>query len=160
MQARNATPFNNTNDIDASSQFGLDGTIAINDPDVDPTSGVVELPSVPIDADAILAQDLCRVENEIARESYFIVTGKGGLTPTSADSLSNINRVVNWTDKSDLEVSNSGVIALERSPESNKERSVIQSQGFTVAADGSLWLTANSNNSLLQNSSKHPDCQS
>ena len=161
LQARNATPFNNTNDIDASSQFGLDGSVAINDPDVDPTSGIIELPSVPIDADAILAQDLCRVENEIAGESYFTVTGRGGLTPTSADSLSNINRVVNWTDEDDVEVSSDGVIAIEPPDElPNGSRSVIQSQGFAIAPDGSLWLTANSNNSMPQNSSQHPDCQS
>ena len=164
LQARNATPFNNTNDIDASSQFGLDGTITINDPDVDPTSGIVELPSVPIDADAILAQDLCRVENEtIAGESSFIVTGRGGLTPTSADSLGKIERVVNWADESDVEVSNNGAIAVKKqsiNQTSNQDRSVIQSQGFTVAIDGSLWLTANTNNPMPQNSSNHAGCQS
>ena len=162
LQARKATPFNNTNDIDASSQFGLDGTITINDPDVDPTSGIVELPSVPIDANAILAQDLCRVENEnIAGGSSFIVTGRGGLTPTSADSLGNINGVVNWTDEADIEVSSDGVIAVKRSPDKtpNKSRSVVQSQGFAVAPDGSLWLTANTGNTSLQNSPNHPDCQ-
>ena len=149
-------------EITAASNLGIDGTITFNDPDVDPTSGIVELTSTPIDADAILAQDLCRAENQnVARGSSLIVTGRGGLTPTSADSLSNIDRVVNWTDKSDVEVSDSGAIAVKRSTNKlpNKNRSVIQSQGFVVAIDGSLWLTANTDNTSLQNSDNHPDCQ-
>ena len=162
IQERNSNPPNNTNDLDVSSDLSIDGTVTINDPDVDPTAGIIELPSVPIDADAILAQDLCRVKNEnIAGGSSFIVTGRGGLTPTSADSLGNINRVVNWTDEDDVEVSSDGVIAIKRSPDKtpNKSRSVIQSQGFAIAPDGSLWLTANTGNISLQNFSNHPDCQ-
>ena len=57
LEARNALLFNNTNDIDASSEFGFDGMVTINNPDVDPTSGIIELSAVPIDAESILAQD-------------------------------------------------------------------------------------------------------
>ena len=148
-------------EITAASNLGIDGTITFNNPDVDPTSGIIELSSVPIDADAILAQDLCRVENQnIAGGNSFVVTGRGGLTPTSADSLGNINRVVNWMDEADVEVSSDGVIAVKRSHQTaNKDRSVIQSQGFAVAPDGSLWLTANTGNTTPQNSRNYPDCQ-
>ena len=161
IQERSSNPPNNTNDLDVSSDLSIDGTVTINNPDVDRTSGIIELSSVPINVDAILAQDLCRVENEtVAGGSSFIVTGRGGLTPTSADSLGKIERVVNWADETDVEVSNNGAIAVKRSPETwNKNRSVIQSQGFTVATDGSLWLTANTNNNPMpQNSSNHSGC--
>ena len=148
-------------EITAASNLGIDGTITFNNPDVDPTSGIIELSSVPIDADAILAQDVCRTENKTAGGgSSFVFTGRGGLTPTSADSLGNINRVVNWMDESDVEVSSNGVIAVKRSHQTpNKDRSVIQSQGLAVAPDGSLWLTANTGNTTPQNSRNHPDCQ-
>ena len=148
-------------EITAASNLGIDGTITFNTPDVDRTSGIVELPTVPIDADAILAQDLCRVENQnVAGGSSFVVTGRGGLTPTSADSLGNINRVVNWTDEADVEVINDGVIAVKPPDKTaNKARSVIQSQGFAIAPDGSLWLTTNTDNTTPQNSSNHPNCQ-
>ena len=160
LQERNATPFNNTNDLDASSEFGLDGEIAINNPDVDPTSGIIELPTVPIDAEAILAQDLCKVENEnVAGGSSFIITGRGGLTPTSAESLSNINRVVEWTDLSDLEVSDRGRVAVQ-SPEKKTANNYRQSQGLMVANDGSLWLTADASSTIPQDSTVHPDCSS
>ena len=159
LEARNTVPLNNTNDIDASSQFGLDGTIAINDPDVDPTSGIIELPTVPIDAESILAQNLCKVENEdIAGGSSFVVTGRGGLTPTSAESLDNRDRVVNWADESD----NSVVLVPKLQPDRtlNKDRTVIQSQGLAIAPNGSVWLTANIDNPTPQDSNNHPDCQS
>ncbi len=82
-------------EITATSELGIDGTITINDPDVDPTSGLVKLPDVPIDTEAILAQNLCKFEDEkIAKGSSFIITGRGGLTPTSAEPLGNLDRVV------------------------------------------------------------------
>ena len=37
IKERSSTPPNNTNDIDASSEFGLDGSISIDTPTVDPT---------------------------------------------------------------------------------------------------------------------------
>ena len=161
LQSRNATPFNNTNDLDASSEFGLDGTIAINNPDVDPTSGIIELPTVPIDAEAILAQDLCKVENEnVAGGSSFIITGRGGLTPTSAESLSNINRLVEWTNVADIEVTDDDRVSVKKSPEPKKANNYRQSQGLMVANDGSLWLTADASKTIPQSSTVHPDCSS
>lgn len=156
LQSRNATPFNNTNDIDASSEFGFDGTVTINNPDVDPTAGIVELLSVPIDAESILAQDLCRVENaDLAGGSSFIVTGRGGLTPTSAESLDNRDRVVNWAEVTgDVK---DGVVSV---PRQSKRKTVVQSQGMAIAPDGSIWLTANPRDATPQNSNKHPDCRS
>ena len=42
------------NDITASSAFGLDGTVEINTPDVDPSSQVLELPNVLVDASQLV----------------------------------------------------------------------------------------------------------
>ena len=145
-------------EITAASNLGIDGTIIINDPDVDPASSIIELPTSTIDVESILAQDVCKVENEnIAGGSSFIVTGRGGLTPTSADPLNNLN-VVNWTDESG-EVSNDKVVTLKRSPSTSKHRSIVRSQGFAVAADGSLWLSSNSPKAVPQSSPTHPNCQ-
>ena len=160
IEERNSTPLNNTNDLDVSSDLSIDGTVTINNPDVDPTSGIIELTTVPIDAEAILAQDLCRVENEnIAGGSSFIITGRGGLTRTSAESLDNINRVVGWTDGSQLDRDNS-VVEVRRENTTAASQPVVQSQGLMVAADGSLWLTANSDRATTQTVIAHPDCNS
>ena len=72
---------NNSNDIDASSQAqGLDGTVAINTPDIDPLRGAVELPTNPVSADTV-AQDACSASSSSDRQNTFIVKGKGGIPP-------------------------------------------------------------------------------
>ncbi|MDJ0741976.1 MAG: filamentous hemagglutinin N-terminal domain-containing protein [Xenococcaceae cyanobacterium MO_167.B27] len=151
-------------EITADSELDIDGTITINSPDVDPTSGIIELPNVPIDADAILAQNLCKFEdNKIAKGSSFIITGRGGLTPTSEESLGNLDRVVNWASRDDIQVSNNGVVGVrQRSEGDTPEKSypvIQQSQGWVKTSDGSVWLVANSPETILQNSGiAHPDC--
>lgn len=150
-------------EIDATSELGIDGTITINSPDVDPTSGIFELPSVPLDAEGILAQDLCKLENEqIAKGSSFIITGRGGLTSTSEESLGNRDRIVNWASRDDLEVSKNGAVGIRQRSKERADKSypdIQQSQGLVVAEDGSVWLTANVPNTVPQNSqTAHPDC--
>ncbi|NJR20014.1 MAG: S-layer family protein, partial [Calothrix sp. CSU_2_0] len=39
-----------TNDITASSQLGIQGQIAITNPEIDPTKGIIELPNDVVDA--------------------------------------------------------------------------------------------------------------
>jgi large exoprotein involved in heme utilization and adhesion len=71
-------------DITASSQFGLDGVVEINTPDVDPTSGLVNLPEAP-PADTRLAQG-CQPGGS-QHKNQFIITGRGGLPPSPLEML-------------------------------------------------------------------------
>lgn len=77
---RPLNPF--TNDINASSEFGLQGNIAIDNPAVDPTTGLINLAASVGDATDQISQNPCQQ----GVGSQFIVTGKGGLPP-SPDSL-------------------------------------------------------------------------
>ena len=88
LEERLSTPPNQTNDIDASSQFGLQGNFSLNTPEVDPTSGLIELPEAVGDASDQISQNPC--EQGIGSE--FIITGKGGLPPNPNETL-NSNRV-------------------------------------------------------------------
>ncbi len=74
------TPFS---DITASSQFGVNGVIAINTPGVDPTQGVTELPSGLVDASRLIAKG-CEPTAPVAQGSL-VITGRGGLPPTPND---------------------------------------------------------------------------
>jgi filamentous hemagglutinin family protein len=82
------------NDITASSQFGLSGTVQINNFAVNPSSGLVTLPV-----------DLTDPSNQVAKGcaanqgSSFVVTGRGGV-PRSPTQSSNTDRP--WTDTRDL----------------------------------------------------------
>ena len=77
IEEREALEGNQTNDIDASSEFGLDGTVQINEPDVNPAEALEELPIEVIDVAGLVAQNLCQQ----LKGSEFIVTGKGGIAP-------------------------------------------------------------------------------
>ena len=80
LEERSSIPSNNTNDIDASSKFGLDGTVEINELDVNPTEALEELPVEVIDVSGLVAQNLCQQ----GQGSEFVVTGKGGTAPSPA----------------------------------------------------------------------------
>jgi filamentous hemagglutinin family protein len=85
--------------IDASSQLGLDGEVIINDPDVDPTSGLIIIEANFVDAESLIAQNPCRVENfQLAGGSSFIIMGKGGLPAQSADLLTNNLILTPWVE--------------------------------------------------------------
>ena len=74
---------NSTNDINASSEFSLDGTVEINNPAVDPTTGLINLPASVGDASDQISQNPC----EQGAGSEFTITGKGGLPPTVSESV-------------------------------------------------------------------------
>ncbi|MGK7893614.1 MAG: filamentous hemagglutinin N-terminal domain-containing protein [Xenococcus sp. (in: cyanobacteria)] len=151
--------------IEATSEENIDGTIIINNSDIDRTSGFVELPNVPIDAETILAQNLCKFEDDkIAKGSSFIITGRGGLTPTSEESLGNVNNVVGWASRDDLEVSHDGLVGVRQRSKNETSKTnypvIQQSQGWVTTADGSVWLVADAPQTILQNSQiTHPDCR-
>ena len=151
--------------ITAASELGIDGTVTFNTPDVDPTAGIFELPEVSVDAENVLAQDLCRLEGDrIAKGSSFVITGKGGLVPTSAGSLDNRDRLVDWASREDVEVSDSGAVGIRQREKKQAEQDypqVRQAKGLLVGEDGGTWLTANAPGAAVSNSSmKHPDCSS
>ncbi|MDJ0687202.1 MAG: S-layer family protein [Xenococcaceae cyanobacterium MO_188.B32] len=75
IEERSSTPTNQTNDIDASSQFGLSGTVNITQPDVNPTSGLLDLTQEVVNASDLIAQNVCTQ----TANSEFVDIGKGGL---------------------------------------------------------------------------------
>jgi large exoprotein involved in heme utilization and adhesion len=83
LEERLSTPPNTTNDIDASSEFGLQGDFSLNTPDVDPTSGLLQLPASVGDASDQISQNPC----ERGIGSQFIITGKGGFPANPHETL-------------------------------------------------------------------------
>jgi filamentous hemagglutinin family protein len=65
------------NDITASSQFGVNGTVEINEFSLDPDTGIVELPAGLADTSDQIAQG-CATDGE----SSFVATGRGGIPPS------------------------------------------------------------------------------
>ncbi len=78
--------------IDASSQLGLDGEVIINDPDVDPTSGLNNLPQEIVEVE--VAQGCQTVGGRSTLE--FFAIGRGGLPPSPDDLFSSEIVIAEW----------------------------------------------------------------
>jgi hypothetical protein len=84
IEPRKATPDNGTNDLDASSQLGIQGVITINRPDIDPTQGLVNLPEEFVDVSNLITQG-CQARDRATGQ--FFITGRGGLAPGPEEPL-------------------------------------------------------------------------
>ena len=143
LEERSSTPPNETNDIDASSDFGLDGSISIDTPTVDPTSGLVELTQEVVDASQLIAQNVCTQ----TANSEFVDIGKGGLPQNPDDVLAE--------DMSDVGLV-APVTASEAEIESNREIETVKpkitrkppAQGWIWHEDDSVELVAYNPNQL------------
>ena len=150
ISERKSTPANSTNDIDASSEFGLDGNTLLKTPDIEPTSGLFQLPSVPIDADTLIAQNLCNLQDgRIAGGSSFTILGRGGLPPSADDPITNKTRIVDWatppipTDLETIEnTENTEPEVRENIEEQSTSPVIQQAQGWVKTKDGKIVLTA------------------
>ena len=87
IQEREDLPNNGTNDIDATSDSGVDGIVTINNPDVNPLQGTTELSNNVIEGGETVAQ-ACRYNTSIAdKPSGLNIKGKGGVPPSATDPL-------------------------------------------------------------------------
>ncbi|MBE8965910.1 S-layer family protein [Nostocales cyanobacterium LEGE 12452] len=87
-------------DITASSQFGVSGTVQINNFGVDPNSGLVELPANITDPSQQIATGCADSEG-----SRFVATGRGGVPQNPNQLTSDVYdglRLSTWSDVRDI----------------------------------------------------------
>jgi filamentous hemagglutinin family protein len=84
IEPQQSIPQNQTNDIDASSQFNQSGTVTINRTDIDPSRGLIELPAEVVDRSTQIARGCSPRDHESSR---FVATGRGGLPPSPDQPL-------------------------------------------------------------------------
>jgi large exoprotein involved in heme utilization and adhesion len=142
-------------DITASSESGVDGEISISNPTIDPTRGIVELPSTIVDASQLIAQG-CRAGNRGVTDALgeFVITGRGGLPPSPDDLASSSAVITDWAeldtqpDQQGLEL---GAAAGERASgvtqpgmtQSGVTQSIVEAQGWVMGQNGKVALVAN-----------------
>jgi filamentous hemagglutinin family protein len=134
----------------------LSGTVQINTPDVDPSSGLVELPTTVVDVEGLVARNLCTPKQA---GSSFVVSGRGGLPASPNDPLTDEVLAVEWSRPSG-EMQGRG-ISRSQSTDSGQRRNrvVQQAQGWIVAADGTVMLTAEAPTATPHSSAfTHPGC--
>ena len=156
IEERSSTPTNNTNDIDASSEFGLDGTVAINELDTNPVEGLEELPTEVIDVTRLIAQSLCQ-QGDV---SEFIVTGKGGIAPSPNQMREWEVSEVDLVEPASFSEDGRGEPPFAPTGEDGEDREeIVEARGWIVNDRGIVELVARQtsvHSSSLQSEATHP----
>ena len=124
-------------DITASSKFGVSGEVTVNQLNVNPDSGLIELPSNLVGTTKIEAGCAASAGNN------FVISGRGGL-PQSPDDLFTGNTTI--IELLDLVVPESipSNISNENSDVSveHQKNQIVEATGWVVDADGNVILVA------------------
>ncbi|NJR75200.1 MAG: S-layer family protein [Scytonema sp. CRU_2_7] len=135
IEERKATQGNTTNDIDASSEFGFDGTVSINTPDIDPNRGLIQLPVEPVNVQ--VAQGCQTTGTQTAgKQSSLASTGKGGLAVNPYEPLSSSNI---WED---VPVSTQTGTSRQRESVATVPNKIVEAQGWVRNEKGEIFLVA------------------
>ncbi|MEO1094757.1 MAG: filamentous hemagglutinin N-terminal domain-containing protein [Cyanobacteria bacterium J06638_28] len=128
------------NEISASSQSGTEGAINLNTLDVDPASGLTELPTNLSDRTNQITTG-CGVGNTDTG-GEFVITGTGGLPP-GPDNVSTSDRIlVPWvSDEADSP--ESGVNGADGGNRSGGGDRLVEAQGLVLDTDGNAHLVEN-----------------
>ncbi|MBE9127123.1 MULTISPECIES: filamentous hemagglutinin N-terminal domain-containing protein [unclassified Coleofasciculus] len=136
-------------DITASSEFGVDGVVEINNPEVDPTSGLINLPTNLVDATRLVAQN-CSADKvgTTSQLGEFVITGRGGL-PSNPNEL--LNSEILWQDWRLL--NDESTLSNDEHPPNHSSfilpnsaippmRQIVEAQGWVKKPDGTVMLVA------------------
>ncbi|BAY21721.1 hypothetical protein NIES2100_14780 [Calothrix sp. NIES-2100] len=144
--------FLDTNDITAISQTDpqLNGIVSISSPDIDPSKGIVSLPTNASDPSQQIAQSCGAVDEKIA--SAFTDTGRGGLPPKPDEFVSS-NPV--WQDVR-LRASNTsqpGDTPTTAAPSKQKAVLIMPATGWVFNNKGEVTLISQTPHASWVNSS-------
>ncbi|NEQ20145.1 MAG: S-layer family protein [Microcoleus sp. SIO2G3] len=108
----------------------------INTPDVDPSRGVINLPTAPIETEVVQA---CQPSENQASE--FVFTGRGGLLPSPSEALSSDAVEVDLVtlNSSGENLSSS---AVSRNPAPSTPAPLVEAQGWVINMKGKVVLAA------------------
>ncbi|MGK7896644.1 MAG: beta strand repeat-containing protein [Xenococcus sp. (in: cyanobacteria)] len=155
IQERSSTPPNETNDIDASSEFGLDGSVSISTPDTNRIQTDIKLPDSTIEAERTVAQ-ACQGDRYGGISSNLTVKGKGGVSPTPIDPLYSDEILVDnqeLTIISNLETQYPNIKPIQTSL-----GDIYPARGIIKTEEGNIILTAYPNNNTNIRTPHNSNC--
>ncbi len=134
-------------DITASSEFGVDGTVRINNGNINPNSNLINLPSEVLDS-----QQQINANCNASSENKFIAIGRGGLPNNPTHSLRG------QTLWSDLRTNINRKVEVSESSVTNNKTEIIEATGFQVNNQGEVYLVASSakENQFLSTQNSNP----
>ena len=122
-----------TNDINAGSEFSLDGRIKINTPDVSPVNGLNELPGTIVIPEET-SQQACQANRESAAKNGLTIEGKGGIPPTPDLPLTSQNIFIGYYEAENDSTS------IPQAIETSKGK-IQPARGIEVNKSGEVILT-------------------
>ncbi|NJN85523.1 MAG: filamentous hemagglutinin N-terminal domain-containing protein [Leptolyngbyaceae cyanobacterium SL_7_1] len=136
-----------TNDISASSEFGNEGFISVNELDVDPVRGLVELPTSLVDVSSLAVQGCPQLGGATAGQlGELYITGRGGIPPGATEPRSAEAVIAGWVESPDSSTEATAESeAVTVAPESVAPESVPEAIEFThwqVDDNGDILLLA------------------
>jgi filamentous hemagglutinin family protein len=142
----NSSEINKTNDIDASSKFGQAGLITLNTPDVDPSRGLLELPTGLTDVSQQIASN-CNPGNT-ARRNSFTATGRGGIAPSPVEPLQGDVETGRWVTLNTFPSSASSQLHIPSNitTVSYSQAPIVEARGWVRDKNGDINLVAQATN--------------
>ncbi|MBE9001539.1 S-layer family protein [Nostoc sp. LEGE 12447] len=132
----------------ASSDFS--GSVELNTPEIDPNSGLVELPTISVDTE--VAQGCY---SPSYAQSKFAIAGRGGLPANPKDILTPDAVKIDWVS---LKPSNNNrslpPVAIK--PTISTPKRIVEATGAVLNAKGQIVLTANSSTASPHTSRQNP----
>ena len=138
---RVANPGNGTNDIDVSSEFGLDGNVSIQTPDTHSIKNVAELSTNVVEQNNSFAQ-VCDVDSN-AETSRFVIKGRGGMPPqpTAIFIADNILDNQESSDKAVMDREGKKASDTLYPPIATYKGDIYPARGVIIQEDGTVTLT-------------------
>ena len=142
-------------DITASSEVGIQGEVNVNQPDVDPTQEIIELPEGIGDRSDLIGQVCPRNTAESDVMGEFFITGRGGLPPSPDQPLSSD---VVWED------TRSTATTRERTPKTivktpkPKANKITPATGWVFNEKGEVTLISSASKPTLEKFGSASSC--
>ncbi|MEA5549930.1 S-layer family protein [Anabaena cylindrica UHCC 0172] len=134
------------NDITASSQFGVSGTVDINNIGIDPNSGLIELPANLVDSSQQVAAGCADTSG-----SSFVATGRGGIPRNPTQDVRNDAYGLSlrtWSDIRDISAYSGNSAVKVQIPKSTA--ALIPATSWHRNAEGKIELVADKSPVLVQ----------
>ena len=130
---------NSTSDISASSEFGFDGNFFLFDLGIDPTRGLGELPINIVDPTELVAEGCIGTDRSgVDEQGEFTRTGRGGLSPTQSDVLTDDTLIDLSTPSETTDQSDSAAPDTT----ANSFQPLVEAQGLGRNANGQVALVS------------------
>ncbi|WGV26502.1 S-layer family protein [Halotia branconii] len=141
-----------TSNISAISQTNptLSGTIELNTPGIDPNSGLIELPTIPVDTE--VAQGCY---SPAYAQSSFVNIGRGGLPANPKDILTPDATQIDWVSLKHSN-NNRSLPPVTTKPTTSTPKRIVEATGATLNAKGQIVLSANSSTVTPHSSKQNP----